>query len=96
MLDAFLAEERDPARLAALRDHRIKASDEVLRKALVGDYRSEHLFCLAQTLAGYRFVGSQIADLDQALAERLAELTPDREPAPEAPKGSKPHLVATA
>lgn len=89
MLDAILAGQRDPARLAALRDHRIKAPEEVLRKALVGDYREEHLFCLAQALAGYRFVQSQILDLDKALAARLAELTPDREPAKEAPKGAK-------
>src|SRR2546427_5513240 len=55
ILDAILAGERDPKRLAKLRDWRIKVSEEVIAKSLVGDYWPEHLFTLRQSLAGYRY-----------------------------------------
>ena len=54
ILDAILAGERDPQVLAAHRDHRIKASPATIAKALVGDYRPEHLFTLRQSLDSYR------------------------------------------
>ena len=40
ILDAILGGERDPARLAALRDPRVQASETTIKKALVGDYLS--------------------------------------------------------
>jgi transposase len=46
IVDAILAGERDPKKLAALRDGRIKATEETIIKSLVGDYRREHLFTL--------------------------------------------------
>jgi transposase len=51
ILDAILAGERDATKLAALRDGRIKASEQTILKSLVGDYRREHLFTLRQSLA---------------------------------------------
>jgi transposase len=54
ILDAILGGERDPFTLAGLRHDRIKASEEVIAKSLVGDYRSEHLFTLRQSLRAYR------------------------------------------
>jgi hypothetical protein len=48
IVDAILRGERDPAVLAGLRDHRIKASAETIRKSLVGNWREEHLFTLRQ------------------------------------------------
>src|SRR5215469_8979306 len=38
IVDAIVAGETDPDTLAKLRDHRIKASMETVRKSLVGDY----------------------------------------------------------
>jgi transposase len=52
IIDAILAGERDPQVLAKLRDRRIKASEDTIRKSLVGDYREEHLFVLKQSLDG--------------------------------------------
>lgn len=43
--------ERDPQRLATLKDHRIKASRDTLAKSRRGDWRAEHLFTLRQTHA---------------------------------------------
>lgn len=79
---AILAGERDPAVLAKHRDKRVKASEAILVKALTGDYRQEHLFCLNQAFAGYQFVQKQITELDEELERRMEELAP---PAPEAP-----------
>jgi len=53
ILDAILAGERDPQVLATHRDPRVKAAPETLAKALVGDYRVEHLFTLRQALESY-------------------------------------------
>lgn len=39
IMDAVLAGERDPHKLAHLRDPRIRASEETIMKSLVGDYR---------------------------------------------------------
>src|SRR5205823_9566511 len=54
IIDAILAGERDPVRLAKLRDPRVKASEETIAKALVGDWRTEHLFTLRQAREAYR------------------------------------------
>jgi len=54
IVDAILGGERNPRILAKLRHERIKASEEVIAKSLVGDYRPEHLFTLRQSLIAYR------------------------------------------
>ena len=48
ILDAIVAGERDPAVLAKLRDPRIKASEETIRKSLEGNWRGEHILALKQ------------------------------------------------
>lgn len=90
ILDAIFAGERDPKILAKLRDRRVKASEETVARALEGDYRREHLFTLQQSLAGYRFVQSQIAACDEQIAALLKEFNPkadpDERPLPPPPK----------
>jgi transposase len=51
ILDAILAGERDPVKLAKLRDRRCKNDEETIAKALQGNWRAEHLFALQQALA---------------------------------------------
>jgi len=82
IIEAILRGERDPAALAKNRDQRVKASEATLVKALTGDYREEHLFCLRQAFAGYQFLQTQISELDAELGRRLSELAP---PAPIVP-----------
>ena len=65
--DAILAGERDPARLAALADRRIKASRETLIKALQGDWRAEHLLALRHARATYAHYQQLIAECDQEI-----------------------------
>jgi hypothetical protein len=63
-LDAVLVGERDPMRLAQLCHAFVKTPHEIVAKALVGDYRPEHLFTLKQSLDGYRFYKKLITELD--------------------------------
>lgn len=73
IVDTILAGERDPQRLALLRDPRIKASTETVAQALVGDWRDELLFTLRQSLAAYRHTQQQITECDDELARRLTQ-----------------------
>src|SRR5207248_9879922 len=54
IVDAIVAGKTNPKELARLRDYRIKASIETVTKSLVGDYRSEHILTLKQSLISYR------------------------------------------
>lgn len=64
ILNALLAGERDPHKLAALKDHRIKASRDTIAKSLRGDWRAEHLFTLKQTHALWRQHQQLISECD--------------------------------
>lgn len=83
ILDAILAGERDPVQLAQLCNSRVKSPREKVAKALEGDYRSEHLFTLKQSLAGYRYYHKLIAELDCEIERRMQIL-------PSASDGSQP------
>lgn len=72
ILDAILSGERDPEKLAAFRDRRIKASQQTIAKSLVGDYRPELLFTLQQSLSSFRHHQSQIAECDQKVKGMLS------------------------
>lgn len=80
IVDAILDGERDPLKLAKLRNERIKASEEVIAKSLVGDYRPEHLFTLRQSLAAYRSYQKLIDDCDKEIRQRLHDFQPPRPP----------------
>ncbi len=71
ILEAILAGERDPRKLAALKDHRIKASREVIAKSLQGDWRPEHLFTLKQTHALWQQHQTLIAECDAQIEAML-------------------------
>ena len=76
MLDAILAGERDPVKLASLCNWRVRSSRDLIAKALVGDYRPEHLFTLRQSLQGFRYYQTMLAELDEELKKLLGELPP--------------------
>ena len=71
ILTAILAGERDPQTLAALKDHRIKASRDVIAKSLRGDWRAEHLFTLKQTHALWEQHQQLIAQCDAQIEQML-------------------------
>jgi transposase len=76
IVDAILAGERDAAVLAQLRDARIKASEETIRKSLVGNWRVEHLFTLQQSRQLYRHYQEQIVACDQQIERLLSAFEP--------------------
>ena len=89
IVDAILAGKRDPFELAKLRNERIKASEEVIAKSLVGDYRAEHLFTLRQSLAAYRSYQKLIDDCDREIRRSLEEFQSPRQPDASAGDNSK-------
>ena len=81
IIDAILGGERDPFTLAKLRHDRIKASEEVIAKSLVGDYRIEHLFTLRQSLIAYRSYQQLIDECDREIRHCLDTFQPPGPPA---------------
>jgi transposase len=80
IVDAILDGERNPQVLAKLRNGRIQASEEVIAKSLVGDYRPEHLFTLQQSLTAYRSYQKLIADCDREIHRALEQFHPPDPP----------------
>ena len=70
IVDAILAGKRDPEQLARLADGRIRAERETVIKSLVGNYRSEHLFTLRQSLEAYRHYQKMLLDCDREIEQR--------------------------
>lgn len=94
IVEAILAGQRDPKVLAKHRDRRIKASEATIAKALVGDYRTEHIFVLRQNYAAYKFQREQIAACDGELEGMLAgfEAAEPVPPPTNAPTKPKRHV----
>lgn len=94
IIHAILDGERDPHKLAELRDNRIKSTKETIAKALVGEYRSEHLFTLRQSLSAYRYYQQLIAacdvEIQQYLAQFESRVDTDELPLPKAKDRHKP------
>jgi transposase len=72
IIRAILAGERDPQRLASLKDPRAKRSIDEIAAALVGDYRVEHLFVLKQELSLYDTYQQQIQQCDHQIEQCLS------------------------
>lgn len=75
IIRAIVAGERDPEVLAAFRDIRCHSSIEVIKAALVGNDRAEHIFALTQSLDLYDFYQTKIEDCDRKLEAAVAALT---------------------
>jgi hypothetical protein len=80
IIDAILAGKRDPQELAKLRSERIKATEEVIAKSLVGDYRAEHLFTLDQSLTAYRRYQKLIEHCDREIRRQLESFNTANDP----------------
>jgi len=74
ILRAIVAGERDPHKLAVLRNSRLRADEETVARSLHGNWREEHLFALTQALAHYDFISQQIHDCDLTIEQQLEAL----------------------
>jgi len=83
IVDAILSGKRDPEQLAKLADGRIQAERETVIKSLVGNYRSEHLFTLRQSLEAYRHYQKMLVDCDREIEQHMSQL-------PNQPNGGQP------
>src|SRR6201987_1460922 len=98
ILDAIVAGERDPRKLAFLAHHRVQKSQAQIEAALTGDYRPELLFVLSQSLQNYRQIQQQIVQCDLRIEQQLAKMAncpnPSQDSEPESPSpasaGGKP------
>ena len=77
IIAAILAGERDPVKLAQLRDRRCHRREDEIALALEGTWRPEHLFALRQAYDLYQFHHRQIDECDRQVEAELAKL-PDR------------------
>lgn len=86
ILDAILSGERDPHKLAALKDGRIKATKDTIAKSLEGDYLPEHVFTLKQSLQVYRHYQQMMAECDREIESHLnnfdSRIDVDQKPPP--------------
>jgi transposase len=90
IIHEILKGERDPNKLAALRDRACKNSEQIIAKALVGNYHDEHLFALKQAVELFAEYGRQIAACDTKIAAELAALEKKADGATLPKKKSKP------
>lgn len=74
IIDAILAGERDPVKLARLRDRRCRSSEADIIAALQGSYRDEYLFVLGQCQSAWRQLQSAIAECDAQIAALAAKV----------------------
>ena len=69
IITAILAGERDPAKLAALRDRRCRSPLATIKEALTGSYREEYLFVLRQSQSTWHRLQEDIAACDVQLTQ---------------------------
>jgi transposase len=80
IIRAILAGERDPRKLVALKNSRVKADDKTIIKSLIGDYREEHLFTLRQSLQIYETYHQLVKECDQTIQNHLERFEPQIDP----------------
>jgi transposase len=87
IIRSIIAGERNPQKLALMREPGVKNTSETIAKALEGDYRQEHLFALKQAVELYDFYRRQIEACDREIERYLhtfeAKVDPAQNPLPQ-------------
>ena len=71
IIEAIVGGERNPRKLAALRDPRTRANEEIIARSLQGHWREEHIFELTQALELYRTYQDKTAQCDREIERQL-------------------------
>ena len=82
IIKSILAGERNPQKLAAFRDPRVKASEKEIARSLEGNWQEDLLFVLQQEQAGYEFCQKQMAECDRQLEQYLQQMEDRSQGAP--------------
>lgn len=77
IIRAIVSGERDPFKLAELRNYRCKKDEAEIAKALTGTWRDEHIFVLKQALELYDFYTAQLQACDAEIERTYALIRPD-------------------
>lgn len=80
IIKAILEGQRNPVDMAALANKRVRSSKEQIARALVGDYRPEHLFALLTAYDLYLTYNGKIQQCDQRLVKELEALPNKADP----------------
>ena len=80
IIEAIVRGERNPCRLAGLRDPRTRAGEAAIARSLQGHWREEHIFELTQALELYRTYQDKIAQCGREIERQLEqfEVEPQR------------------
>ena len=89
IIEAIVRGERNPRKLARLRDPRTKADEKTIAKSLRGHWRQEHIFELTQALELYRTYQDKIAQCDREIEAQLERFEDRSDGEPPAPNGKK-------
>ncbi len=82
IIKAILAGQRDPQRLAGLRQPGCKHPPAQFARALEGTWQAEHLFALRQSLEVYEYLREQVAACDRQIEEQLKRMARPEKPGP--------------
>lgn len=96
IVQAIVEGERDPRKLAKLRDRRCHKSEAAIAEQLSGHWREDHLFSLRQALKMYHSIQERISDYDQEILKKLAAMEREECRGQEAPKvknSQKAHAI---
>ena len=85
IIEAIVAGERDPHQWAAQCHQSGQSSRETVIKSLVGNYRSEHLFTLKQSLTAYRHYQELMAECDGEIERLMRSLNSKVDPTQQGP-----------
>lgn len=95
IIEAILKGERDPVKLAAMVDVRVKTNQTTIQKALAGDYRKEHLLVLKIAFELYHTYEEKIAVCDEEIVAETRGLPEkvnvDLKPMPPRKEGRPAH-----
>lgn len=96
IIRAIINGERNPYKLAELRDRRCEKKEEEIAKELTGTWREEHIANLKICLKMYDFITSRIEEVEKNITSFLEKLPLSSESnikAPELPKKSKAKYI---
>jgi hypothetical protein len=85
ILEAIVAGERDPLKLAAMRDPRCKNSVEEIAEQLRGHWREDHLFSLEQSLKMYKATMERIGAYEAEILKYLKKMEQEEQRGQTAP-----------
>lgn len=89
IISSILRGERDPHKLASLRDGRCKKSEEEIAESLNGYYKEDQLYLLKFNYDTFMFFDGKLADMDAQITKLLKTFPLKEEPNKECPASTK-------